>query len=299
MAKQNSNKSRKKYLLPYVIFGAAGIILIISSFLSSSYGNESAASLLLALGASISVVVFVEIIWKIIGGDPITNAITSLWQATNLLKDLEESGIKSVKAKRSDLDNPGQKKLWYDLIINATQIDIMGHSMRTQITKEKDLMKAIEIAVQKKGCKVRVLTYPPFKDISKCNPVLLQRINEEKRLPGGKSAVDRFRSNIDDTRSQFLTLKNQFKHNREREKCIQIKASSKINLYYNIIRIDDRMWVSHYSGVERGGGNPVFEISGMHSTLFHHFGAEFNHIWEPPPPLDKKRRKSTSLKKSV
>ena len=292
--RDTGNRRNRDNTVPYVVFGIAGALLVSVSIIFDFREWETAQQVCLNIGITIVAVVIVELMWRRFGGDPITRAISSLWRATNLLKDFEAAGINSIKAQRRQLDSQEHTDLLCKLLDNATHVDLMAWSLRTQIAKHKDIMSAIEDAIRSNRCQVRVLTSCPFHEISECDPQLLQRIREEERLTGGESAVDRIRGNITDTWVQFNEIRGKFKNDRARKDCLQIKATNEMMIYTNIIRIDDRMWVSPYSASVRGGENPVFEVVGTHSALFNRFQTEFDHMWNPPPPRQEEQKRLAS-----
>ncbi len=268
----------------YVIFGAIGVVLVLGSIILNLLHMESFAPLALNVGASVLVVVIVELIWRSRGGDPITRAIASLWQATGQLQELKVAGITSVKRPRRDLGVSENVKSWQDYLETATRVDLMAFTLRAQISKYPELMQAIKQAISSNLCQVRVLTLHPFTEASNSGPVILQRINEEKLLAGGGGALDRVKGALEETWSQFGKLQQEFSSDPQRKDCLQLRSTHHVTMYVNIIRIDERMWVSPYLASVTGGSSPTFEITGPRTELFSLFEQEFEHMWTHASP---------------
>jgi hypothetical protein len=278
MAKQNNNKIKPDWGA-YVLFLCITVIFILASIICFITEKEMPAYLLLTLGASIFVVLIVEFIWRSYGGDPITKAIISLRQTIKKLGELESSGIASIKLVRRDFEQTEYVNLWRSLIEKATEVDLMAFTLTRQIAGKENIIESLEKAISLNRCRVRMLTFRPFKGDSDINPIAAQRIKEEELLSTGKGTREKIHGFLQITWDQVRKIQEKFKKDPQRKDCLKIKATTEINLYVNIIRIDERMWVSPYMSSTTGGSNPVFEISGNHTPLFQLYLKEFEHMF--------------------
>jgi hypothetical protein len=284
----NNGDPRHDGINPYIVFGAVGIILLLVSWILFIYNNgvykEPWAGIVLNLGASVLVVVIVESIWKFHGGDPITRAIASLYSAITELGEMRSAGITSVKSKRRELESSDYVDLWCRLLKNATEVDLMAFTLSSQFGGEKDIMTAIEHAISLNLCRIKVLTFRPYTETITPDSVALRRIEEENLIPEGRGAKARFMGSLEQTRQQFDTIRNKFSTDSERKECLKLAETEGATMYMNIIRIDDRMWVSPYLSSVKGGDRPAFEIAGTQTPLFQLFYKEFEHMWNHAKP---------------
>ena len=281
----NNGNPRRDGMFPYIGFGALGIILLLVSGILFLCEKEPWSGLMLNLGASVLVVVIVELMWrKFFGGDPITRAIASLYSAITELGEMRSAGITSVKIERHELEGVENVELWCHLLANATEVDLMAFTLSRQVTRSIKVMAAIERTISSNLCRVRVLTFRPFTDLSEPDSVALRRIYEESLLPEGAGTKDKFRGALEQTRKQFEIIRQKFANDPERKECLKLASTDQVTMYINTIRIDDRMWISPYLSSAKGGDSPVFEINGTQTPLFKLFYKEFEHMWNHAKP---------------
>lgn len=95
-------------------------------------------------------------------------------------------------------------------------------------------------------------------------------------MQSGGGADQRINGGIKQSWKSFWSIKENPKHTNY----FELHYVTEVTMYMNIIRIDERMWVSPYLSSQRGGGSPIYEITGEKTPLFEIFQKEFDHIWE-------------------
>jgi len=286
---QNRIHNRSKVNVnPYILFGSIGSICILISIIFFLVNTSILPELFLNLGVSIIAVVIVEFVWRRSGGDPITKAITALWRAIRQLEELESSGITSVKVQRRQLEQPKHISLLCRLLETATRIDMMRLTLGAEISKNNKVVKSIENAISSNLSKVRIITLDPNTEPPNPSLILLQRIREEELCSEARGANERIRGALRQTWSQLWDIKNKFRNDSERNKCLELRCTHKVTIYMSIVRVDERMWVSPYLSSSRGGDSPVYEINGSQTLLFELFQKEFDHMWKQSIPVDDK-----------
>lgn len=240
----DSRKARHNGVNPYVLFGALGIILVLVSAIFFLLDIEILPGLFMSLGVSVVTVIIVEFIWRRYGGDPIVRAIASLRRAIKQLGELELSGITSIRLKRREFEQPEHLALWCRFLRSAVHVDLMALTLGAEVSGHHEIMMGIKQAISSNLCRVRVLTFHPVQGTQDHQSVVLQRIHEEELL--AKGASDRFRGTIRQTWSKFKEMQKEFSKDPVRKRCLELRSTTRITMYLNIIRIDDRMWVSPY-----------------------------------------------------
>lgn len=268
--KRTAPAGSEDVLNAYFLFGGLGLTLTLVSAIMTLLRIDLFASLALNLGASVVAVVIVEFTWRHYGGDPIMKAVLSLRHSIRQLGELEAVGMTSIKYPRKELD-VGR---WARLLRTATSVDLMAFTLAAEVSKNREVTDAIRQAIESNLCHVRVLTYPIEDDPKH---LLAQRIAEEEIF--AKGAIDRFRGAVLRTWGEFNKMRTDFLKDPKRMGCIELRVTTDLRLYTNVIRIDEQMWISPYLASCTGGESPVFEVSGAGGELFKLYLKEFNHIW--------------------
>jgi hypothetical protein len=266
---------------PYFVFTVLATILLLIALIAWQQEVAFVPELLVNIGASILTVVVVEWVWRRQGGDPIVSAITGFQRQIKLLEQFNALGIARLLPSRRELEQPQVITAWCELLRHARQVDLMAYNLARGFTRHGDLMRSLQHAIVNNGCIVRVVTLSPDFEDAETNRILVQRIAEESKK--GKSARKRMESGLEDTWERFETMYSELgpkDGGSDRREYLKLGFTSEITMYVNLVRIDDRMWVSPYLASATGGSSPAYEVAGRDSSLFQLFLAEFNHMWE-------------------
>ncbi len=275
---QGSGPNRSQ--VPYLVFACVGVILILLAAILKTARDSVFADLLLNVGASVTTVVLVEIVWRRYGGDPILSAIGLLRMSLRQLSELDNLGMVAVRPKRDD----GVILRWRDGLSRAKQIDLMALTLESEFASKPENMTAIRRAVVGNNCIVRLLTLHPIVDGTEDGDARSRRISEEDLI--GMGARRRIEASLERTYGQFAGLvAEDGDQNKFARGTIEHRWTSKLTIYANIIRIDDRIWFCNYLASATGSNSPMFEIaarttSGSESPLFQLLEREFEHMWK-------------------
>ena len=272
----NKNESRRKNL-PYIIFALVGGVLLLSAKIVQDCPLWS--PLLLNFGIVVIAVVVVEFLWKLVGGNPLLEAIKLLQTSTALLKDLEGSGIVRIYSERRKWEPDLKGFLHY--VASAEEVDMMGNVLRNNWMSNQDFIDIIEDATHQKKCKFRILLLDPHE---KSN-ILKQRSNDEavwdsddEKEEAQKVSYGHMRTDIIDSLHQLGNVKNKLQ--KENSQYLEIKVVNQSNMYCNIVRADDKMIMSKYLLSVRGSGAPTIEIQGKDTVFYKKFHKEFEEMWK-------------------
>lgn len=257
-----------KPIVAYVFFLVLAITMLVLYWV---FRAETWSPVFLALASALIALVLVEVIWKLLGGDPITRAIAGVYRviadlrtSTSLLRDLEGTGIERVHPQRrfTDFDN------WYKFIRSAQEVDMMGISLRRDWTAREEFVGIVRGRAEERKCIFRILVLEP----NPASPITHQRMVEEDDPSERIIANNRF------TLDTFKRIRDNLKG--ETKEHIKIRVVQRSNLYCFIVRADDRLLVSTYLSHLTGSASPTMEIRGRDTSFFQLFADEFERMWE-------------------
>lgn len=262
---------------PYVAFGVFALLVFAVSIILKVLDVEPYGGLLLNVSAALFAVVIVELLWRMFGGEPIVQAIASLRASVRQLRELESSGITSIKIERHILTEQPQVEQWDKMLQSATKVDLMAFSLR-DFVRFPQLIDGLEGAIARNLCKVRVITYEMPGADGAIQRLLQQQMDEEEVIEHGAQA--RMTGRLQGTWPVLLRIADRFQGDPERRDKLELKVARKLLIRATIIRIDNQIWVSPYLSSCLGGSSPAFQISGPDSPLFERYLNEFDHMWE-------------------
>lgn len=143
---------RKKNKLVYSLFGLAALVcLLVSALLPDGLASTLAKDAGVVLGA----VLLVDVIWSIIGGDPLSSQIGELRSAHQILLDSSDAGLSRVLSNADDYVGN-----WTDHAARAVEsIDLAGHTLDQLIDNQAFRSTLRERA--ERGVLVRILINSP------------------------------------------------------------------------------------------------------------------------------------------
>lgn len=266
---------KKTSILALVLFLLLGVSLLSSGLIvqeNISLQDLPWSSLLISLGASLIAVMISTVIWSLVGGHPIEKEISNFVSKSKLLSCGVETGLKDLLSRR--------KALTYDDINQRIQkakvVEIV--SLVFKVQQSEDLKKSLKECVENGGS-VRIIVSDPCNagadQADAMDPLAIREFAEGDKKRG------RMRAEIEET-LHYLSDINEDLGCRQLPSKIKVKRASNHVLYSSIIRVDDLMWVSHYSNKRRGVDSPTLVIhqSGTDMCLHKFYSDEFQYLWK-------------------
>lgn len=255
---------------PHFVFLAVGVVLILVAVILRLVGTAtiwlSCADLVMNVGVSVLAVSVVDFLWRRLGGDPIIAAIERLHGITNLLRDLDQSGIRRVYARRDQY--LGKEELLAQMR-TAREVDMMGIALQHGWANDRSFLDILQQRAGAGKCHFRIAVLHPE------GQVLRQREKEEAEGHGtgvGRISRDALTSLEIFDKARALLPAADRAH-------LELRAVRESNLYCSILRVDDRMVVTLYLASRRGSKSPTLEIREPASPFYEMYKEEFERIW--------------------
>jgi hypothetical protein len=196
----------------------------------------------------------VDLLWHLVGGDPVSNEIEQLRHATTIAKQASLMGLAGVAQNSGKLDL-GQNPL-AEFPADTRQIDLCGYCLNFLI-RSPDLVSKI-LRAAKDGTKVRLL----LQDLE-CDA--LEFVVDKERLTEmravARQVVAAIEKGVDSKRKPEVRL-----------------LKTKI-LPFALIRFDSRMLVTHYMRPTVTHKTPIYVMAGGEEPLFKSYIEEFDALF--------------------
>jgi hypothetical protein len=285
-----------------IIFLFLGIFLLFIAYLLQLLQANSFLGLAIFNAGFVLITVFIlNIIWALLGGEPVSNAIdqltksfqdvdtklqqsfqdvdarlertfqdvdTKLQESFQILKQSSETGVVglSVSGKFSRNSWAGR------LRDSQQQVDLMGYTLLTWIKTtnfESEVLKLV-----RKGVKIRILI------LDETNPHFESFINSH--LAG--TSIDRTRSELKDARKAFENIRQKVQSSKAANSSgdFELRTAKEGLITCNICRTDTNMIVVSYMYWQQAVTSPLLLIlqSQEEPNLFQAYQEEFDHLWE-------------------
>ncbi len=236
-----------------IIFILIGVIpIIVAYFLHpEGLGHE----LLKDFGVVIVSLTVVDLLWQLVGGEPLSKEIEEMRNLNTLTRQAHESGLEEVGSKRTKLTDA-----WNLHSISQCRqaIDMCGHTLFTLIENQSFLHALIEQA--KRNVKVRLLIYAPD------NPALQTNINP--------AALETSTGQMRNSWATFNAERN--KLSKEHKANFEVRRLHSRAMHASIVRIDDRLTALGYLNSKYTAESPIYAIKGSDKPLFRIYAEEFD-----------------------
>ena len=263
------NKSVRATII-FLLFGV--LLFVISYLLQVLQANAFLSSAFFNAAFVILTVVILNVLWALLGGEPVANAIEkltgSLQQSFQIIKESSATGVVglSVSGKFSP-------DAWAERLRNSRQqVDLMGYTLITWINTphfENNVLKLVQ-----KGVKIRILI------LDETNPHFDSFINSH--LAG--TSIERTRSELKDAREAFENIRQKVQMSKTANSSgdFELRTAREGVITCNICRTDDNMIVVSYMYWQQVATSPLLLIlqSQEESNLFQAYQEEFDHLWE-------------------
>jgi hypothetical protein len=253
---------------PHWVFWSTGggmiVIAILARLIEGKFWNV-ASDVALNIGLAIIAVSVIDWLWRRIGGDPLINAISELKNSTNLLSDLNGTGLKRAFINRSLSSD--YRRLLIEKMYNAGEVDMLGIALRSGWASTNEFQEAIKSRLINKKLHFRIAVFDPEADVTK------QRSFEED----GRH-TQRIAESASSTLRIMVGIRNELPE--QTRKNMEIKAVNETGIYCSIIRVDDVMLVTKYLLHLSGSNSETFIIEGRDNTYFKLYQEEFEAVWK-------------------
>jgi len=240
-------------------------VLQVNAFLSSAFFN--AAFVILT-------VVILNVLWALLGGEPVANAIEqltgSLQHSFQIIRESSAIGVVglSVSGKFS-------RSEWAERLRKSQQqVDLMGYTLITWINTNTTNFENEVLKLVQKGVKIRILI------LDETNPHFDSFINSH--LAG--TSIERTRSELKDAREAFENIRQKVQMSKTANSSgdFELRTAREGLITCNICRTDTSMIVVSYMYWQKAVTSPLLLIlqSQEESNLFQAYQEEFDHLWE-------------------
>lgn len=263
---------------PQVVFLIVGILLLVISFLLVKGEHPSEAirfwsSAIQNVSFIVLTVVIIDLLWQVIGGEPITETLKALGTTLSdlrgailLLNDSKETGLSRMFAVSGAW---GTNQQWMQRLKDSkAQVDLMGYTLHVW-TRGEDFESVVQ-AIVKAGVHVRILI------MDEANPQLAALVNDEQIAALSLSAVV----------EEIKVAKRTFKGIGESLKGLTTTGSFEFRvlkkglIVTQICRTDTLLTAVQYLYFAVASRTPLVEIRGSESALFRVHANEFDALWK-------------------
>lgn len=261
-----------------LLFVSVGVILQVSKDGVSGL-VDILPDIAINVGVTVLAVSLVAAIWRQLGDDPIQRSIDPLQRSIDklqglieLFSDSRKTGVVRLYEHRDAYEKEKLERL-RERMRHAKRIDLMGRVLYrdwASVSRSRSILReAIEA-----GCEVRVLVFDPEGSAAR------RRDREEAKSNGlllAEGETGRVVSNIRDTVSIFRKFVAALPD--EKKSALEVGLIADAEIYSQIVRVDDYIWVQHYLYHSTGGDSSSMEIEGPNSPLFTKYCSEFESMW--------------------
>jgi hypothetical protein len=259
-----------------MVFGLAGILIFVVAFGLAEVGEHAQmwADIIKDFGVVIMALAVTDIVWKFVGGDPVTGELTQLrseiseqvgWlrRSNELSRSADESGLVAMAA------TPALGVDWKLLFTLSTQnIDLMALTL-LELIDNQEMLAALEDAV-KRGVLVRILLYDP-------------KNNKMEFLAENKDATN---SLIEMALNKLGEMGRRVQAQKDVKVTFRIRLLRARALQVAVRRFDESIYVMHYLQSQTSPKTPVFAVEGMKTPLFKVYSEEFDWLFERAADYD-------------
>ncbi len=293
---------KKRTIQASVIFFIIGGLLLALAYALQVLQSNAFISLALFNAAFVMLTVFIlNILWALLGGEPVSNAIeqltesfqdvdtklqqsfqnvdarlertfqvvdTKLQESFQILKQSNETGVVGLS-----LSGKFSRNEWVERLRNSQQqVDLMGYTLLTWIKTtnfENEVLKLVQ-----KGVRIRILI------LDEINPHFDSFINSH--LAG--TSIERTRSELKDARKAFENIIQEVQATQTANSPgdFELRTAKEGLITCNICRTDSTMIVVSYMYWQKAVTSPLLLIlqSQEEPNLFQAYKEEFDRLWE-------------------
>jgi hypothetical protein len=277
----------KERAKPSIIFLFIGGLLLFIAYLlrpSSPQADGFISSALSNIAFVLLTVTILDLLWGLLGGEPISKSLSDLRQSLhlfdnnlqqyiNLLGDSRTTGVVRLLTISGDFGSPGD---WMQRLKSAQQeIDLMGYNLHVW-TKGDNFEEEVLKLVQK-GTKVRILI------MDENNPSFDSFLNVTQLQTISTAFV---KSELQQARKVFEQIDQKIHAmNVKPSGSFELRTVQKGLIICHMCRTDAEMVVINYLFSEIASRSPLMLIQGREAKMFQMYQKEFDQIWKLNEPI--------------
>jgi len=253
----------------YIIITIIGLLVFVVAFF---LGPEEATfsvflyNALCNIGLVILTIVIINILWVLLGGEPIEKLILKLVSMFELLSDGFNNGIYRFFESSSKFATPNE---WIEILKNTKRyVDLQGYSLHVW-TKGNEFSKVL-IDLAKKGVKIRIM----IMDYE--NPFFCSGLNFEQIK---SISYESMKGEVDNCSKYMEAIKVKLKRSGGIKNFEFIKCEKGL-IECQICRMDDVQHITPYLYSVNASDSPMFIVKGTGGSVFQKYEDEFNSLWE-------------------
>lgn len=252
---------------PYIVFAIIGVLVIIIAFLlkpDTMTQDEFVYGVLLNIGFVILTIVIVNFLWFLLGGDPTEKMIEKSVSTLTLASDGFDSGLYRAFSSSSEFATASQ---WVSLLKDTKEhVDMMGYSLHI-LTRTTELQNKL-INLANCNVQIRILImdennehFSAGLNIEGISSMTLESMKEEVR--SCRQCIDYIMSNVKENK----------------RKNINFKTISKGLTECQIIRTDDKIFITPYLYSKHTSDSPLFIARKQNGGYYDKYVEEFEMLW--------------------
>jgi hypothetical protein len=302
------NNTRKRFLNLFkepgyrtklLVFFLIGVILILSAVLMK---DPFWQDILVQIAITFVTVVFVQMLWGFVGGDPlelridsvepkisqelhqfelqisdvihrVDQKVDSLMGSFELLADLNDNnlGIDRIwKDRRAwQVDKKDGLSIWHDRVCNSEHTFILSNTLWNNWLHDDEFRRNFFNKLNE-GLFARILIYDPDSRIME-----LRAVDEQDPTMMG---VRQMQSEIGSTLSVISKELKQMKPDTSQH--LEVRLTNNYVHPAQIIQADERILVAIYLSGKTGGASPTFQFKGKDSVYFQTYMNQCDILWK-------------------
>jgi len=245
-----------KNLLLHVLFLLLGIVFILSAILVRSR-NESVSDLMINLGATFIATTLLSSLYQKFGINDLTEQIKEIQKTLPLTKKSLEQGIIDIWKERSEIPIPTWNEFTRYARHEVWICGVAGYGFANDGGFHQIVADGVA-----RGCNYKILILDPESSYAK--------YWDEKEPTGVRP------SKIRAALSLYPKLVEQNKGKRGK---VEFRVYDEVPSL-NIIRADERMFVTLYVSSQRGNDSLTLQIQGTRDGLFERYSKHFDRVWK-------------------
>jgi len=254
---------------PYIILSIIALLIFSIAFLIKPQAITIQLffyNALISIAFIIITIVIINVLWFLLGGEPLEKLIMRFIDIFELLADGFRSGVVRFASSSS---NYAKADDWLNVLRHSKkQVEMLGYSLH--IWTRTDEYAKILIDLAKNGVKIRVM----IMDYN--NPHFTAGLNFEQiksiTLDSMKSEVDICANYMNYVNAELIKI--------GKSENFSFRKCTKGLIQSQLCRMDEKLHVTPYLYSVNASSSPLFLIKGSSSDVFIKYENEFNSLWE-------------------
>lgn len=209
-----------------------------------------------------------DIVWNLVGGDPSEQYQKMLMNSNTLLGDAMRTGLIGIVAASNEM---GTSQDWLNILKDAKkEVFLQGYTLL--IWTRSDSFRETLLRLAKNGVRIRLLFMDENAQYLKVG--VNDRQISELTVANVQQEIQSMTTYMDAVLSDFAAI-----HNRRVKGSIEYKKLKDGLISSQIVRVDDKLFVTPYLSAVNTSHCPLYKIQGEKAPLFHKYVNDFEHMW--------------------